>query len=154
MGRLVRRYIQAHSLKVLQNIRGSQAAEQKGLHVEQNALGTMTLSDAMNGIKLEQYVEAGVTQSGALRGLYITNYVLSAAAGGYILARMDDNGDQTLYCFLYLNKGQGDVTYLMHLRPANTSAWSQIHGVGSQDGWLRIMVHNAVRYIALYSTLA
>ena len=154
MGRLVRRYIQAHAAKVLQNLRGSDTAEIKGLYVEQNALGTITLAGRVSGLKIVQTAEAGVTMSGALGAIYVTNYVLSAAAGGYIMARFDDHGNQTLYCFLYFNKGNiaSEVTYLMHLRPANTAAWNQTQSVSSQNGWIRVMVHNVVRYIPLYTT--
>lgn len=149
----MRRYIRAHKMAVVQNNRASATVEVNGLLIEQNVLGAITMGADVNALRIWQTSEAAVTMAQAYC-IYATNYILSNS--NLIMMRLDDHGDQTAYCFLFLCKGQGDVSYLMHLRPGDTSAWRQtdLLNMGSNSGWLRIRVHNADRYIALYSAVA
>ena len=174
MGRLVRRFIRAWNLTVVNQIfadkqlvidttgnlvpRRSRATIPTGVtltgyvyghHIELEITGTGVITGLWEGIRIELYAEAGVTLPSAM-GIHISNSIAMSPVD-YRFIRCSENGGALLTsCMLFTLGGASTATYFLDLIGAET-CWNSGGAPGTQTGWIAVRVGNLARWIRLYS---
>lgn len=134
---------------------GKTIASQKGLYIEEEALGTAIISGSIFGIDLETYVESGVTFSGDHIGIYVKTYSDIAGNQAISCARLEHNGASVANSFLCVQNQAGKMRYLLD-SSTTADTWVNVTTAvaGNQYGFLKIKLGGYDRYIPLYDDTA
>jgi hypothetical protein len=146
---------------VTANIRNSLATGktiggyQRVIHVEQEALGTATVTGMIEGIDVETYVESTVTSSSDHYGIYVKTYSDISGSKTLMPLRLEHNGATVAAAFIGVYAQTSKMSYF--LVSSNTSEdWVHVTQTVSLTGggWLKVKLGGYDRYIGLGASVS